>query len=264
MIKSGSMICRIGCRMFVVLFPALLLLATAGLAQNTPENSSQQQTSERPKPARDQSRDFNSQEVRESREAAGEEKDENDELKKSPAVRLVARATGMSLEQAYWLCLLLNFVVIAGAIVWLSRSRLPGMFRNRTASIQRAMEEARKASQEANQRLADIEARLAKLDTEIASIQTAAEEEGAREEARIKAASEEDARKIVEAAEQEVAAAAKAARRDLKAFAANLAVSLAQKQIRVDSATDEALVRSFADQLGTGETNGEGPGKDGR
>ena len=42
-----------------------------------------------------------------------------------------------------------------------------------------------------------------------------AEKEAAAEEARIKAAAEEDARKIVESAEQEIAAAAKLARREL-------------------------------------------------
>ena len=44
-------------------------------------------------------------------------------------------------------------------------------------------------------------------------------------------------------------AAAKAARRELTAYAADLAVGLAQKQIRVDAATDQALVREFAGQL---------------
>ena len=74
----------------------------------------------------------------------------------------------------------------------------------------------------------------------------AAEKEAAAEEARIKAAAEEDARKIVESAEQEIAAAAKLARRELTAYAANLAVYLAARQIKVDASTDQALVREFA------------------
>jgi len=74
------------------------------------------------------------------------------------------------------------------------------------------------------------------------------------------AAAAEDARKIVESAEQEIAAAAKLARRELTAYAADLAVSLATKQIKVDSATDQGLVRSFAQQL----SDGSPPRKDGR
>src|SRR6266852_6704664 len=41
--------------------------------------------------------------ARETREAAGEEKDETAEFKQSASVRLVARLTGMSLGQAFWL-----------------------------------------------------------------------------------------------------------------------------------------------------------------
>jgi F-type H+-transporting ATPase subunit b len=123
------------------------------------------------------------------------------------------------------------------------------------------MKEAQKASDDANRRLADIEARLSKLDSEIASMQRTADQEAAAEEARIRAAAEEDKHKIIESAQQEIAAAVKAARRDLKVYAADLAVALAQRQIRVDSNTDQALVRAFAEQLGT-EKNGRG--KDGR
>jgi F-type H+-transporting ATPase subunit b len=185
--------------------------------------------------------------AKESREAAGE--DPNAQFKQSASVRKVAALTGLSLQHAYWLCLILNFGIVAALIVWFSKKNLPGLFRSRTEQIQRAMEEARRASAEANQRLADIAARLSRLDVEIAEMRAAAEKEGAAEEARIKAAAEEDARKIVQAADQEIAAAAKAARRELKAYAASLAVSLAGEQIRVDTATDQALVRDFAVQL---------------
>ena len=56
---------------------------------------------------------------------------------------------------------------------------------------------------------------------------------------------------MVQSAEEEIAAAALAARRELKAYAADLAVSLASQQIQVDAATDKALIRNFANQLST-------------
>ena len=96
-----------------------------------------------------------------------------------------------------------------------------------------------------------------KLDVEIGTMRNTAEKEGAAEEACIKAAAEEDARKIVASAEQEIAAAAEAARRQLTAYAADLAVGLARKQIRVDAAIDQALVRNFATELGA-ENSGKG------
>ncbi len=192
-----------------------------------------------------------------SKEAAGEEKDEMAEFKQSASVRGIAKLTGLGLQQSYWLSVVLNFLVIAAIIIWAARKFLPGMFRDRTAAIQKAMQEAQKASQEARTRLAEIESRLAKLDAEIGAMRTHAEQEGAAEEARIKAAAQEDARKIVATAEQEIASAAKAARRQLTAFAADLAVRLAQKQIQIDAATDQALVRSFSGQLGASAPSGD-------
>jgi F-type H+-transporting ATPase subunit b len=198
--------------------------------------------------------------VHESREAAGQEKDEMDEFKHSGSVQLISRLTGLNLQQSYWLSLVLNFAVIAGVILWAGRKYLPGIFRDRTAAIQKAMQEAQKASEEARRKLAEIESRLQKLDVEIGMMRNAAEKEGAAEEARIQAGAQEDARKIVILAEQEIAAAVKAARRQLTAHAADLAVGLAQKQIHIDAATDQVLVRNFAAELGSAADKN---GKDG-
>jgi F-type H+-transporting ATPase subunit b len=183
----------------------------------------------------------------ESHEAS--EEDETAEFKKSPSVQLVARLTGLSLEDAYWLSMGVNFAIIAGGVLWFSRKSLPGLFRSRTASIQKAMAEARQASEEAKRRLTDIESRLGRLDAEIAAMRQQAERGTAEEEVRIKTATEEDIRKLAESAEQEILAAGKAARRELTRYAADLAVSLAQKQIRVNESRDEALLRGFAEQL---------------
>jgi F-type H+-transporting ATPase subunit b len=195
---------------------------------------------------------------RESRESAGE--GENAEFKHSASVRRISKATGLSVDQVYWLSVLVNFGAIAGVMVWLAKKNLPVIFRNRTAQIQAALEEARKASDEANRRLADIEARLSRLDIEIAELRAAAQGEGAAEESRVRAAAEEDARKIVESAGQEIATAAKLARRELTAYAARLAVSLAEKQIEISPATDQALVRGFVEELSSdgGARNGGG------
>ena len=198
--------------------------------------------------------------VHESREAAGEEKDEFEGFKHSASVGLISRLTGLNLQHSYWLSMILNFAVIAGVIIWAGRKFLPGIFRDRTAAIQKAMQEAQKASEEARRKLAEIESRLMKLDVEIGRMRDAAEKEGTAEEARIRATAQDDASKIVASAEQEIAAAAKAARRQLTAHAADLAIGLAQKQIRVDAATDQALVRNFAGQLGSAS---ESSGKDG-
>jgi F-type H+-transporting ATPase subunit b len=234
--------------------------ATFSLAQakSSPDEPSVEKQSNNSKPQKPGG--VGRQLAHESREAAGEEKDETEEFKQSTSVQLVSKWTGLDLRRSYWLCVITNFVVIGAFIVWAGRKYMPGLFRARTAAIQKAMQEAQKASAEARAKLAEIESRLAKLDSEIAAIRDSAESEAAAEEQRIKAAAEEDARKIVASAEQEIAAAAKAARRQLTAYAGDLAVSLAQKQIRVDAATDQALVRDFAGHLASST---QGSGKDG-
>lgn len=226
-------------------------LICAGLA-----TFSRAQEPANPQPEPNQQPGVAQQLVHESREAA--EEDDHAKLKHSSSVQMVSKLTGLSLESAYWLCVAVNFAIIAGVIFWFSRKSLPAMFRNRTASIQKAMEEARKSSEEANRRLGDIESRLSRLDTEIGEMRAAAEREAAAEEERINAAATDDARKIVASAEQEIAAAAKSARRELTAYAADLAVSLARKQIQVDAATDQALVRGFAQQITASDPGSKG------
>ncbi len=231
-------------------------------AQEQPATPQKRQQSQNSQSQSSKQRGIGQQLAHETREAAGEEKDDRAEFKQSASVRLIAKWTGISLLHAYWLSVLLNFVVIAGVIAWAARKYLPPMFSARTAAIQKAMQEAQKASEEARRRLADVESRLMRLDVEIGMMRNAAEKEAGAEESRIQAAVQEDARKVVESAQQEIAAAAKTARRELTAYAADLAVALAQKQIRVDAATDQALVRRFAGELGLSEASG--PGKDGR
>jgi F-type H+-transporting ATPase subunit b len=209
---------------------------------------------------------FGRQLSHETREAAGEEKDETAQFKESPSVKFIAKYTGLSTSHAYLLSVLLNFAVIAILIFWACRKYLPGAFSARTAAIQKAMREAQKASDEARRKLAEIESRLMRLDGEIGMMRDSAEKEAGAEEARIRTAAEQDAQKMLESAQQEITAAAKNARRELTAYAADLAVALAQKQIHVDAATDQTLVRTFAGELGASDisTHAPGNGKDGR
>lgn len=178
------------------------------------------------------------------------EQNEHDKFKYSPVVRKLAQLLHIDFKIAYWFFLILNFAIVFGSIFWISKSRVPAAFRARTASIQKGLEEARKASEDANRRLSDVESRLHRLDSEIASMKAQAESDGLAEEERIRSTTERDARKVVELAEQEIAAAGNTARRELKAYAGELAVALAEKKVHLDRQTDEALVRSFVSGLG--------------
>ncbi len=177
------------------------------------------------------------------------EGDETAAFRQSPAVRFIARTTGLSLEGAYWLSIGINFLIVVVLAVVFLKSKLPKVFRCRTEEIQRSMAEARRASEDAGRRLAAIEERLSKLGQSISEMQSHADAESQAEERRIWASAEEEKRKIVEGAEQEIAAAANAAQRELKLLAVELALATAEKQIKVDSKQDKQLVQDFAEQL---------------
>lgn len=175
---------------------------------------------------------------------------EPDSLRRSPAVLWLARVTGMTPNQAYWTAVGINFAIVFLLIAVLIKKKLPGFFSGRTAAIQKGIEEARKMSEEARTRLSEVEGRLSRLDAEIAAMRSEAEENAKAEERRIESAGEEERRRIVSSSEQEISMAANAARRDLKSYAAELAIDLAEKKIRVDQHADEALVREFTTRLG--------------
>ena len=182
--------------------------------------------------------------------ASGEAGEENAQFKYSKSVVWMGHLVGLGPHASYLVYWFINFVLVVLFFVLLFRSSVPKMFRDRTQAIQKGIREAQAASAEAAQRLSDIEARLAKLDTEVAEIRSSAESEAAAEEARIRQAVEEDKRKILEGVETEIGAIARNARRELKTYAATLAVDLASRKIKVDDTTDQALLREFVGQLG--------------
>ncbi len=251
----------LGSLLALLTFASMVPAPTARAQEQAPaQPQPSQQTSE---PKKQTGQTVTGELAQERREAAGEEQEENASLKHAKPIQWLARKIDWSVHGTHLLLSVLNFAIIVVIALWAARKFLPGMFRNRSASIQQALEEARAASQDANRRLAEIENRLRQLDVEIGQMQATAEKEGDSEEVRIQKAAEEDIRKVVAAAEQEISTAAKQARRELATHTAGLAIALARQQINVDSNTDQVLVRSFASKLASGSSDNDG-GKDGR
>lgn len=176
-------------------------------------------------------------------------------FKKSPSVVALGAKLGMSPETASTAFEWFNFVIIAGAILYALGKMLPKTFRGRNETIQKGIVEARSATEEANSRLAGVEARLAKLDDEIAALRTQAEKDAVADQVRIAQAVEDEKHRIVQSAEQEIAAAQSHAERSLREYAATLAVQQAASQLNISSAQDSALVREFAGRLAKEDAN---------
>lgn len=240
---------------FLVVVFALGMLAAQQPAASSPPPSSSSSASQKQATSAEQQPSSNPDTVTGEEltgAASGEvgEKEENAQFKYSKSVIWLGRLVGLGPHAAYLVYWFLNFVLVVLFFVLLFRSSIPQMFRDRTQAIQKGIRDAQAASADATRRLSDIEARLSKLDSEVAEIRSSAEREAAAEEQRIVQATEEDKRKVLQGVETEVAAIARNARRELKTYAASLAVDLASRQIKVDEPTDQALLREFVGQLG--------------
>ena len=123
-------------------------------------------------------------------------------------------------------------------------------------SIKRTIEESQRLGDEARSKLIEIEKRWAQLDHEIAAIQASAEAQMKQEEKLMLGDTAADVHRILENSEREIEAAVRHARNQLRAFAANLAVSLAQQSMVIDENTDQDLIRAFVTELEPGK---EGP-----
>lgn len=171
----------------------------------------------------------------------------------SAAVQTVARWMHVSTDTAAGIFEGFNSGVIVLAIVWLLWKALPKMFRSRSEKLAKSLEEARRATEQANRLMAEVEARLSRLDGEVEAMRATMERDSADEEKRILAAMEAERQRIIASAEQEIAAAQAGAQRDLKKFAADLAIDNAMRRIQLSAETDRALVKEFGEGIGGGK-----------
>jgi len=144
-----------------------------------------------------------------------------------------------------------NFAILAAGLGYLISKNLPPFFRSRTSSIQKGISESQEIKREAEKRLVEMESRLSKLGGEIERFRTEARSEMEQESGRIRQETEKQIEKLRKQAEQEVGLAGKLARRELKAYAGELALQLAEQRIKVslDPATGAGLVDGFIHDL---------------
>jgi F-type H+-transporting ATPase subunit b len=144
-----------------------------------------------------------------------------------------------------------NFVVLAGGLGYLIGKKGGPFFAARSVKIRKDMADAGDVRQDAEARAAEVDRRLANLEAEIAALRA---ESGKEEEAEAAGFGRHTAAEIAKTqaqAEQEIAAAGKAARLELKRYCAELAVGLAEQKIRarMTPETQDELVRGFVRDL---------------
>ena len=184
--------------------------------------------------------------------------DEQKELnvyRHSPLVAKIGQKMGMDVETTAKVFEAANFLIILLAIVIPIARIVPKMLRKRSETLSHDIQTAREATADANTRLSAVEAKLAGLDAEIQKYRAQIEQESQEDEKRIKASIGEESARIVAAAEQEITMAAAQARRGLRHFAADLAITQAEKQLVLTPETDRALIDEFIAGVSRGGSN---------
>lgn len=146
---------------------------------------------------------------------------------------------------------IINFLIMAAALVYLLRQPLKDFFADRNDEIHRALEEGRKALAAADARLAEVEGKLNSLANEIATFKAESERAMVAERERLKQAAEAEAGRLMEFARTQIESATRAAKADLKRYTAGQAVELAEAAIRqrLDDPARRGLVARFVRDL---------------
>jgi F-type H+-transporting ATPase subunit b len=145
-----------------------------------------------------------------------------------------------------------NFAILAGALGYLIKKKAGPFFQSRSEEIRKGISEAATLKADAEARAAAIEQRMAGLEADIQDLRARATEEINAEGERVSRETGQAIAKTKTQAEQEIAAAAKSARQEIKAYSAELALALAEKKIRsrLTPGADAELLDEFLKDLG--------------
>jgi F-type H+-transporting ATPase subunit b len=149
---------------------------------------------------------------------------------------------------------LANFAILAVGLGYLIGKNVPPLFRKQSDEIQGALKEAAKIKAEAAAYAAAVEARLANLQQEIEKLRQTAHAEMAAEGERLSRETEHHLERIREQSAQELALLTRGAKDELRKYAAELAISLAEQRIRsrMNPATQDKLAGEFLADLNRG------------
>jgi F-type H+-transporting ATPase subunit b len=140
-----------------------------------------------------------------------------------------------------------NFVVLAGAIIYMVAKNGGPFFAARSKQIRKEMMEAGEVRKDAETRAAVVDRKLASLSADITQLKTESKQERESETERLRRHREAERAKIQAHAEREIESAGKAARLELQRYASMLAVRLAEQKIRARMNADvqDVLVSGF-------------------
>ena len=132
-----------------------------------------------------------------------------------------------------------NLLLFILAALYLIRRPLREGLRSRSEAIKTELKRAKEERDQALAKLSDVEARFANLETELSKVKarTAAELDGERE--RIQAATSDEVTRMREQAKREIESAGKTERQELRRFAAQESIRMAEDILKKEIGAEE-------------------------
>lgn len=174
---------------------------------------------------------------------------------------LVSFATLWLFQEPHWwdypgfeLWKFFNLAIFAGALLYIltRKVRLGDAFKTRRETIKQELARAQEERDAALAKLQEVEERLARLDSEVGAIQDQSKREAAEERERIAKSTEVEITKLSEQAQREIENAGKAAKHELRVYAAETSVRMAEDIIRREMRPedDTRLIQRNVQELG--------------
>jgi F-type H+-transporting ATPase subunit b len=139
---------------------------------------------------------------------------------------------------------IINILLVVFLFIYLLRRPAPQFFAGRAKDIQDLLEKATREKEEAVARLKEVEAKMAHLQDEISEIEESSVKAAEADKERVLAEAETLRERIKKEAQSEIERRLVEARRDLKIYAADLAVGMAKEALAKGiSAADESALR---------------------
>jgi len=145
----------------------------------------------------------------------------------------------------------INFLILAGILGFLLRKPMKDFFAQRSATLKRELEEGRKALEASQAQMRAVEEKLRRLEKEISALSASATQEIDAERQRLRQEAAREAERILESARVRLAAETRSVQLELKFFAAQEALRMAESMLRerLDDATRRELFRQFMTNL---------------
>lgn len=157
-----------------------------------------------------------------------------------------------------------NFLLLAGLLGYLIKKHGGPFLTARSEQIRQNLEAGEKAKKEAEALAAGVQAKIANLDREIAQLRESAKADLDREAQRLRHDAETEMSRIEKHTEAEIVSLGKNARMELRQYAAELALDLAETKVRerMTPTVQSTLLGNFAGDM-AGKPSGEAAGRSG-